>query len=165
MLPLFGKARVIHDPRLDPSVPFHPAPEMGRRLAQGSDERFAAYVEEITSVIGHADWVGPVEAYCIGLLLPSERKSVEPMVAVTAPKRDSAQHQSLLHVISHGGWSDGKVLGKVREMVQARRIPRLNSEASRSRRNAVVRHLNWITHVNHPRHTKTQQRLEVRADA
>ena len=39
---------------------------MGRRLAQGSDERFAAYVEEIASVIGHADRVGPGEAYCIG---------------------------------------------------------------------------------------------------
>ena len=90
---------------------------MGHRLAQGSDERFAAYVEEIASVIGHADRVGPLEAYCIGLLLPSERKSVEPMAAVTAPERVSAQHQSLLHFISQGGWSDGKVLGKVREMV------------------------------------------------
>ena len=60
---------------------------MGHRLAQGSDERFAAYVEEIASVIGHADRVGPLEAYCIGLLLPSERKSVEPMAAVTAPER------------------------------------------------------------------------------
>ena len=57
---------------------------MGHRLAQGSDERFAAYVEELASVIGHADRVGPLEAYCIGLLLPSERKSVEPMAAVTA---------------------------------------------------------------------------------
>ena len=45
---------------------------MGHRLAQGSDERFAAYVEELASVIGHADRVGPLEAYCIGLLLPSE---------------------------------------------------------------------------------------------
>jgi SRSO17 transposase len=90
---------------------------MGHRLAQGSDERFAAYVEEIASVIGHADRVGPLEAYCIGLLLPSERKSVEPMAAVTAPERVSAQHQSLLHFISQGGWSDEKVLGKVREMV------------------------------------------------
>src|SRR5689334_12852083 len=90
---------------------------MGRRLAQGSNERFAGYVEEIASDIGHADRVGPLEAYCIGLLLPSERKSVEPMAAVTAPERVSAQHQSLLHFISQGGWSDGKVLGKVREMV------------------------------------------------
>ena len=39
------------------------------------------------------------------------------LAAVTAPERVSAQHQSLLHFISQGGWSDGKVLGKVREMV------------------------------------------------
>jgi SRSO17 transposase len=72
---------------------------MGNRLARGSDERFAAYVEELASVIGHADRVGPLEANCIGLLL-SERKSMEPMAAVTAPERVSAQHQSLLHFIS-----------------------------------------------------------------
>jgi hypothetical protein len=39
------------------------------------------------------------------------------MAAVTAPTRVSAQHQSLLHFISQGGWSDEKILGKVREMV------------------------------------------------
>jgi len=27
---------------------------MGRRVAEGSEERFAAYVEELASVIGHA---------------------------------------------------------------------------------------------------------------
>jgi len=90
---------------------------MGRRLAEGSEERFASYVEELASVIGHADRVAPLEAYCIGLLLPSERKSVEPMAAVTAPERVSAQHQSMLHFISQGGWSDDKVLGKVRTML------------------------------------------------
>ena len=90
---------------------------MGRRMADGSDTRFAAYVEELGSVIGHADRVGPLEAYCTGLLLPCERKSVEPMAAITAPARVSAQHQSLLHFVSQGGWSDAKVLGKVREMV------------------------------------------------
>jgi SRSO17 transposase len=90
---------------------------MGRRLADGSEIRFAAYVEGLASVIGHADRVAPLEAYCIGLMLPAERKSVEPMAAVTAPERVSAQHQSLLHFISQGGWSDAKILGKVREMV------------------------------------------------
>src|ERR1700680_2176676 len=90
---------------------------MGRRLAEGNEERFAAYVEELASVIGHADRVVPLEAYCIGLLLPSERKSVEPMAALTAPERVSAQHQSILHFISQGGWSDDAVLGRVREMV------------------------------------------------
>lgn len=90
---------------------------MGRRLVDGSEARFAAYVEGLASVIGHADRVAPLEAYCIGLLLPGERKSVEPMAAITAPERVSAQHQSLLHFIAQGNWSDEKVLGKVREMV------------------------------------------------
>jgi SRSO17 transposase len=90
---------------------------MGRRLADGSEARFAAYVEGLAGVIGHADRIAPLEAYCIGLLLPAERKSVEPMAAITAPERVSAQHQSLLHFISQGGWSDEQVLGEVREMV------------------------------------------------
>ena len=50
-------------------------------------------------------------------MLPCERKSVEPMAAVTAPSRTAAQHQSLLHFVGEGGWSDEWVLGKVREMV------------------------------------------------
>jgi SRSO17 transposase len=55
--------------------------------------------------------------YCTGLVLPGERKSVEPMAAITAPARVAAQHQSLLHFIANGAWSDEKVLAKVREMV------------------------------------------------
>jgi SRSO17 transposase len=90
---------------------------MGRRRAEGSEERFAAYVEELASVIGHADRVPPLEAYCIGLMLPCERKSVEPMAAITAPERVSAQHQSMLHFIGQGAWSDEAVLSKVREIV------------------------------------------------
>jgi SRSO17 transposase len=49
--------------------------------------------------------------------MPGERKSVEPMAAITAPGRTAAQHQSLLHFVGEGGWSDDDVLGKVREMV------------------------------------------------
>ena len=86
-------------------------------MALTSDGRFAAYVEALASVMGHADRAGPLRNYCMGLVLPGERKSVEPMAARTAPARVSAQHQSLLHFISTGGWSDEKVLGKVRELV------------------------------------------------
>ena len=39
-------------------------------------------------------------------MMPCERKSVEPLAAVTAPARVAAQHQSLLHFIGAGGWSD-----------------------------------------------------------
>jgi SRSO17 transposase len=48
---------------------------------------------------------------------PSERKSVEPIAAITAPDRTSAQHQSLLHFVSESEWSDDDVLAKVREIV------------------------------------------------
>ena len=39
------------------------------------------------------------------------------MAAVTAPARTAAQHQSLLHFVGEGGWSDERVLAKVRELV------------------------------------------------
>jgi SRSO17 transposase len=68
-------------------------------------------------VIGHADRCGPLRDYCTGLMLPGERKSVEPMAAKTAPARTAAQHQSLLHFVGVAPWSDEKVLAKVREMV------------------------------------------------
>jgi SRSO17 transposase len=74
-------------------------------------------VEGLASVIGHADRARPLRDYCTGLIMPGERKSVEPMAAVTAPARVAAQHQSLLHFVGEGGWSDEKVLAKVREMV------------------------------------------------
>jgi SRSO17 transposase len=82
-----------------------------------SETRFAAYVSGLGSVIGHADRTGPLRDYCTGLMLPGERKSVEPMAARTAPARTAAQHQSLLHFVGVATWSDEKVLAKVREMV------------------------------------------------
>ena len=90
---------------------------MDHRRGEDSESRFAAYVEGLVSVIGHADRAGPLRDYCIGLMVPSERKSVEPMAAVTAPSRVAAQHQSLLHFVGEGRWSDERVLAKVREMV------------------------------------------------
>ncbi len=90
---------------------------MGLRGARGIESRFAGYVEGLVSVIGHADRAGPLRDYCTGLVMPGERKSVEPMAAITAPGRTAAQHQSLLHFIGQGGWSDAAVLAKVREMV------------------------------------------------
>jgi SRSO17 transposase len=89
---------------------------MDLRSADGSGSRFSVYVERLVSVIGHADRAGPLRDYCLGLMLPCERKSVEPMAAVTAPGRTAAQHQSLLHFVGVAAWSDEKVLTKVCEM-------------------------------------------------
>src|SRR5512134_1590604 len=77
-----------------------------------SESRFSAYVEGLASVIGHADRAGPLRDYCLGLMMPCERKSVEPMAAVTAPGRTAAQHQSLLHFVGNAAWSDAKVLAR-----------------------------------------------------
>ena len=85
--------------------------------AEESEARFTKYVQGLVSVIGHADRERPLWDYCVGLMMPSERKSVEPIAAVTAPQRVSAQHQSLLHFVNQARWSDAKVLAKVREMV------------------------------------------------
>src|SRR5467141_360043 len=88
-------------------------------LDQGGDSetRFAEYVAGLGSVIGHVERTRPLRDYCTGLMLPGERKSVEPMAARTAPARTAAQHQSLLHFVGNACWSDEKVLTKVREMV------------------------------------------------
>ena len=90
---------------------------MAKRSQQGSEARFAAYVEALTSGIGHADRAAPLRAYCTGLLMPAERKSVEPIAAVTAPARVAAQHQSLLHFVANAPWSDAALLRRVREIV------------------------------------------------
>src|SRR5271165_1394821 len=55
--------------------------------SEGSEARFAAYVEALGAVLGHVDRQQPMHDYCLGLLMPIERKSVEPMAAVTAPAR------------------------------------------------------------------------------
>src|SRR5216684_9116473 len=87
------------------------------RKAKSIDRRFRHYVDGLVSVIGHADRAGPLRDYCTGLVMPVERKSVEPMAALTAPGRTAAQHQSLLHFIGQGDWSDAAVLAQVRAMV------------------------------------------------
>jgi SRSO17 transposase len=97
---------------------------MGLRERKSIESRFRGYVEGLVGVIGHADRAGPLRDYCTGLVAASGRKSVEPMAAITAPERTAAQHQSLLHFIGQGAWSDGVVLAKVREMV----LPRIERD-------------------------------------
>src|SRR3954452_9520294 len=82
-----------------------------------SEVRFADYVAALVGVIGHADRATPLRDYCTGLLMPAERKSVEPMAAITAPARVAAQHQSLVHFVGQAPWSDAAVLTKVRDLV------------------------------------------------
>ncbi len=90
---------------------------MDQLASAESESRFSAYVEGLFGAIGHADRAEPLRDYCLGLLMPGERKSVEPMAAVTAPSRVAAQHQSLLHFVGNAPWSDERVLARVGEQV------------------------------------------------
>jgi len=82
-----------------------------------SEARFSAYVEQLGTALGHADRQEPLRDYCLGLLMPIARKSVEPMAAVTAPGQVAAKHQSLLHFVGNAPWSDAAMLAKVSDLV------------------------------------------------
>jgi SRSO17 transposase len=92
----------------------------------GRAGRFAAYLADLASVLGDARRCAAMISYCTGLLLPSERKSVEPMAALTAPTRTAAQHQSLLHFVGQGEWSDEAVMGRIRGYA----IPRIEAHGA-----------------------------------
>ena len=85
--------------------------------AGAGEARFAAYVERLVGVLGHADRAAPLKAYCTGLILPGERKSIEPIAARLDPARVQAAHQSLHHFVAKADWSDDALLAVVRAEV------------------------------------------------
>ncbi|BAE49215.1 Transposase [Paramagnetospirillum magneticum AMB-1] len=58
-----------------------------------------------------------MRAYCLGLMLPGDRKSVEPMAARVEPGRVQAAHQSMHHFVAKAEWSDEAMLAAVRATV------------------------------------------------
>src|ERR1700722_2058418 len=81
------------------------------------EKRFAAYMDGLAQAAGHADRRVPLKNYCTGLLLPGERKSVEPMAARLAPGNVRRLHQSLHHLVADAPWSDEAMLKQVRSYV------------------------------------------------
>src|SRR3954449_1838055 len=82
-----------------------------------SEARLAAYLDAIVGGLGHASRAASARAYCTGLLLPGERKSIEPMAARLDPAHVQAKHQSLHHVVAQADWDDAAVLAAVRAEV------------------------------------------------
>src|SRR5215468_4330134 len=95
-------------------------------VAPGAQQkRFAAYLDSLAQAAGHEDRVAPLKFYCTGLLLPGERKSVEPMAARLSPENVRQTHQSLHHIVAHSPWSDEDVLEAVRHHV----LPAIEKQA------------------------------------
>src|SRR5206468_8407774 len=83
----------------------------------GEAARFAEYLERLGEAVGHADRREPLRAYVTGLLLPGERKSVEPMAAKIDPRRVAARHQSMHHFVAAAPWEAQAVVDVAREWV------------------------------------------------
>ena len=74
-------------------------------------------MEGLANAAGHADRQTPLKNYCKGLLLPGDRKSVEPMAARLASTDVRRMHQSLHHLVADAPWNDEEMLAQVRRQV------------------------------------------------
>lgn len=79
--------------------------------------RLQDYLEALANAIGHADRREPLRAYLQGLLLPGERKSVEPMAAKIDPRQVGARHQSMHHFVAKAPWAPDSMLQVARDWV------------------------------------------------
>ena len=77
--------------------------------------RLGTYFEKLDAVIGHADRGAPLRAYVKGLLLPGERKSIEPMAAKIDPRHVQARHQSMQHFVASAPWDEREVIRVARD--------------------------------------------------
>src|SRR4051795_13682399 len=90
---------------------------MSESIPKTGEQRLRAYLARLARVLGHAGRNERMVGYCTGLLLPGERKSVEPMAARLDPTRVPSLHQALHHFVATAPRSDAAVLAAVREQV------------------------------------------------
>ena len=87
-------------------------------MGDGVESRFERYADVMVQALGHADRARPARWYLRGLMLPGQRKSVEPMAARVHPQDVRSAHQSMHHLVADSEWSDTALLAAVaREVV------------------------------------------------
>ena len=79
---------------------------------------FDHYLAHLAPVLAHADRVNGLKDYCTGLMLPLQRKSVEPLAAHLDPLHVSAKHQDMMHFVGQSDWPDEAMLDQVLDWVQ-----------------------------------------------
>jgi SRSO17 transposase len=84
--------------------------------------RFEQYCQSIVTALGHADRQQPAQWYLKGLILPGQRKSVEPMAARVHPEDVRSAHQSMHHLVAMADWEDPAVLATVARQVTPRLV-------------------------------------------
>jgi SRSO17 transposase len=96
-------------------------------MGSGVESRFERYAEAMVQTLGHADRATPARWYLRGLMLPGERKSVEPMAARVHPEDVRSAHQRMHHLVADSEWSDAMLLAAVAGEV----VPVLSEQAQR----------------------------------
>ena len=76
-----------------------------------AERRLQQYIDSVGAVLGHPQRKAAFASYALGLLSDLERKSAEPIAALTCPDpaRVGAAHQSLCHFLSNSDWDDRTV--------------------------------------------------------
>ena len=86
-------------------------------LDDGWEERLDRYTDLLVKALRATGWCGSVEAfchYCLGLLLPGERKSMEPIAARLDPEHVQACYSSIQRLITDSVWDHKVLLDAVR---------------------------------------------------
>jgi SRSO17 transposase len=79
---------------------------------------FDRYMAHLCEGLGYSTRHQSLLEYCSGLMLPIQRKSVEPLAAHADPLNVPAKHQALHHFVANAGWSDRVLLERIREYVE-----------------------------------------------
>jgi SRSO17 transposase len=82
-------------------------------MGSAMESRFERYSEVMVKALGHASRAQPASWYLRGLMLPGERKSVEPMAARVHPQDVRSAHQRMHHLVADAQWSDQALLSAV----------------------------------------------------
>jgi SRSO17 transposase len=82
-------------------------------MGKGVEARFDRYTDAMIRTLEHADRATPARWYLRGLMLPGERKSIEPMAARVHPQDVESAHQSMHHLVAASDWSDAALLQAV----------------------------------------------------
>jgi SRSO17 transposase len=79
---------------------------------------FDRYMTHLCKGLGYSSRNQSLLEYCGGLMLPIQRKSVEPLAAHADPLNVQAKHQALHHFVANARWSDRVLLESIREYVE-----------------------------------------------
>lgn len=86
-------------------------------MSRSLEGRLEEYCDAVVNLLKHADRDRPARWYMKGLMLPGERKSIEPMAARVQPQNVRSAHQSMHHLVAEAPWSDEALLQAVAERV------------------------------------------------